>query len=90
MTETMDDRTGRNKYITSPPIHPVFPATITLSNGSTLDTRQALQIARAVLLVGVEALKQIPGGAKRTVYALERATFHLQRVKIATKTDANK
>ncbi len=83
----MDDRTGRYKYITSPPIHPVLPSNVRLPDGSCFDTRSSLPIARAVLLAGVEALKQIPGGAKRTQYALERAAFHLQRVKIEPRTD---
>lgn len=74
--------TGNANFITSPPILPVLPATITLPDGSTFDTRAALPIARAVLLEGVQALQQIPGGAKRTLYSLERACFHLKRVKV--------
>jgi hypothetical protein len=73
---------GTANYITTPIILPEFPPTLTLWDGSTIDTRKALPIARAVLLEGVKALKKIPGGATRTVYSLERATFHLKRVKV--------
>lgn len=74
--------TGTANFITSPPIIPVLPFELHLPDGLRIDTRVALPIARAVLLAGVEALKVIPGGAKRTVYSLERATFHLKRVKV--------
>ena len=73
----------KTHYITSPVILPVLPATVTTSRGQTIDTREALPIARAVLLEAVKALKQIPGGATRTAYSLERACYHLQRVKVA-------
>ena len=69
-------------YITSPPLAPILPHTITTSKGLTLKTRDALQIARAVLLADIQVLKKIPGGAKRTAYMLERACFHLTRVRI--------
>lgn len=74
--------TGTANFITSPPIIPVLPAELTVKEGLTIDTRMALPVARAVLLAGIEALKQIPGGANRTVYSLERACFHLKRVKV--------
>lgn len=77
--------TGTANYITKPPILPVLPATLNLPDGSTFDTKIALPIARAVLLAGVQALKQVPGGAKRTLYSLERACFHLKRVVVAKK-----
>ncbi|MBA7656721.1 hypothetical protein ES703_64648 [subsurface metagenome] len=74
--------TSSAKYITSPPIIPVLPFDLGLPNGLRIPTRKALPIARAVLLAAVEALKQIPGGADRTVYSMERACFHLKRVKV--------
>lgn len=69
-------------YITSPPLAPVLPHIITTSTGHKLLTRDALPIARAVLLAEIKALKDIPGGAKKTAYMLERACFHLTRVRI--------
>lgn len=78
MPRTDDD----SAYITSPPLAPVLPPTITTASGLTLSTRDALPVARAVLLAGAKVLKQIPGGAKKTEYMLERACFHLTRVRI--------
>ncbi len=71
----------KNHYITSPPIIPELPATVTTSGGMTIDTCVALPITRAVLLEAIKALKKVPGGAIRTQYSLERACFHLKRVK---------
>lgn len=73
---------GKNHFITSPPIIPELPSVVVTSKGDQVQTKQALPITRAVLLEAVKALKKVPGGAKRTEYALERACFHLQRVKI--------
>lgn len=70
-------------YITSPPLRPVLPRILKLPDGRSMPMKAALPIARAVLLAGVHELKQIPGGAKATGYALERAAFHLQRVAVA-------
>jgi hypothetical protein len=77
--------TGVANYTTTPIILPEFPEKITLPGGATFDTRKALPIARAILLEGIRALKIIPGGATRTVYSLERACFHLQRVTVAPR-----
>lgn len=74
---------GSASYITSPPLLPELPYRLTLPDGTTIKTSKALPIARATLLAAVEALKQIPGGAKRTQYNLERSLFHLKRVTIA-------
>lgn len=74
-------------YITSPPLAPVLPYIIKPATGRTLLTRDALPIARAVLLAEIIALKDIPGGAKKTAYMLERACFHLTRVRIAQEPD---
>ncbi len=76
---TFDDGSA---YITSPPLAPVLPPTITTAQGKSYATRDAIPIARAVLLAGAKVLKQIPGGAKATEYMLERACFHLTRVRI--------
>ena len=73
---------GKDHYITSPQILPVLPAYVTTSTGTQVSTREALPITRAVLLAAVVALKQVPGGAKRTQYSLERACYHLQRVMV--------
>jgi len=78
--------TGTANYITAPPIVPELPATVTTSTGQVIDTRKALPIARAVLMAGFLALKEIPGGAKRTQYVLERACFHLKRVKVKPRS----
>lgn len=75
----------KNHYITSPPIIPELPAEIDVGGLRGFPMHRALPITRAVLLEAVKALKQVPGGAKRTVYSLERAAFHLKRVKIATR-----
>ena len=77
--------TGTANYITSPPIIPTLPATVTTSTGRTYDTREALPIARAVLMASFKELKKIPGGAQRTQYVLERACFHLKRVQVAPR-----
>ena len=74
-------------YITSPPLAPVLPHRITTAKGDTLVTRDALPIARAVLLAEIIALKSIPGGAKKTAYMLERACFHLTRARIEREKD---
>lgn len=71
-----------DQYTTSPPLAPVLPPTITTAKGEVYATRDALPIARAVLLAGAKVIKQIPGGAKATEYMLERACFHLTRVRI--------
>lgn len=72
----------KNHYTTSPPIIPELPAKIDVGEIRDFPMYRALPITRAVLLAAVEALKQVPGGAKRTQYSLERACFHLKRVKI--------
>ena len=82
---TVDDGSA---YITSPPLAPVLPPTVTTSTGISLPTRDALPIARAVLLAGAKVVKQIPGGAKATEYMLERACYHLTRVRIGTSGPA--
>ncbi len=75
-------------YITSPPLAPVLPPIVTTMHGVSIPTRDALPIARAVLLAGAKVVKQIPGGAKATEYMLERACFHLTRVRIGTSGPA--
>jgi len=72
----------KDHYITSPPIIPELPAEVDVGGLRGFPMYRALPITRAVLLVAIEALKQVPGGGKRTVYSLERACFHLKRVKI--------
>lgn len=72
----------KNHYITSPPIIPELPSSIDVGELRAFPMYRALPITRAVLLAAIQALKQVPGGAKRTQYALERACFHLKRVKI--------
>ncbi len=74
--------TGTANYITSPPIIPELPPYVTTSTGVTWDTRLALPAARAILMAAFLELKKILGGAKRTQYVLERACFHLKRVKV--------
>lgn len=73
---------NKDHYVTSPPIIPELPQVVVDVNGDTWWMNAALPITRAVLLEAIKALKQVPGGAKRTQYSLERALFHLQRVKI--------
>lgn len=73
---------NKNHYITSPPIIPELPAEVDIGGVRPYPMYKALPIARAVLLCAIEALKQVPGGGKRTQYSLERACFHLKRVKI--------
>lgn len=75
-------------YITSPPLAPVLPYIIKPATGRALLTRDALPIARAVLLAEIIALKDIPGGAKKTAYMLERACYHLTRVRIAQEPES--
>ncbi len=82
---TFDDGAA---YTTSPPLAPVIPPMITTAQGLTLYTRDAIPVARAVLLAGAKVLKQIPGGAKATEYMLERACYHLTRVRIGKKGPA--
>lgn len=73
---------GKTHYITSPKIQPVLPAKLVTEWEKEMPMYKALKIARGVLLEAIDALKAIPGGAKRTQYSLERACYHLQRVKI--------
>lgn len=75
---------GKDHFTTRPPIVPELPPTVMDSEGEVWSTRMALPITRAVLMAAIEALKQVPGGAKRTQYSLERACFHLKRVKVKT------
>ena len=72
----------QDHYRTSPIQAPELPETVTYKPGHTMPTREALPIARAVLMAAFVALKQqIPSG-KRTIYNLERACYHLRRVTI--------
>lgn len=80
--------TGRDNYTTTPIIFPEFPEFVELNDGSLFDTRKALPITRAILMAGILALKKIPGGASRTAYSLERACFHLRRVKVKPRARA--
>jgi hypothetical protein len=78
---------NKEHFITKPQIVPVLPREVRTTKGKVYPMWQALPITRAVLMEAVEALKQIPGGAKRTSYSLERALFHLQRVRIRRKDE---
>jgi len=73
---------NKNHYTTSPIIIPELPNSIDIGELRNFPMYRALPITRAVLLAAIEALKKVPGGAKRTAYSLERACFHLKRVKI--------
>lgn len=75
----------KNHYTTSPPIIPELPWSVDVGDLREMPMYKALPVTRAVLLAAIKALKQVPGGAKRTQYSLERACFHLQRVKIKPK-----
>jgi len=77
--------TGPDHYITDPVVLPEFPATIEYKKGNRVSTGFALQVTRAVLLVGIDVLKEQIPSAKRTIYNLERSCFHLKRVKIKKK-----
>lgn len=79
----------QDHYITSPVQAPVLPTWIEYLPNKFMRTREALPIARGVLMAAFVALKeQIPSG-KRTIYNLERACYHLQRVKIAPEENLN-
>lgn len=78
----------KNHYITKPPIIPELPYEVNVGGIRPVPMYKALPIARAVLLCAIKALKQVPGGAQRTQYSLERACYHLQRVRIQSQDDA--
>lgn len=79
----------QDHYITSPVQAPILPAWVEYLPNKFMRTEEALPIARGVLMAAFVALKeQIPSG-KRTIYNLERACYHLKRVKIAPEENLN-